>query len=701
MKILIVCDTFPPEFAPRMGYLCKYLKRMGCMADVVCEQYSEDTRFDFLADSAHKVKRVRFYRSLSLPKPRLEWGAWAFRDLFFHAKDKKLVREIQRDTAFTGYDLVLCSTYRTFPLRTAAILAKHFHVPLVADLRDIVEQYPDRSYLTHRLPFASLVTRQLLKERNRVLRRAAAVVSVSEWHSEFLKRFNPNTHLIYNGYDPELFFPEHRADPYFRIVFTGRMISVENRNPEWLFKAVSHLLRAGKIDKSDFRLCWYTDEKTRQYIQNESEKYGIGDISECRGFVSAPQIPALLNGASVLLQLANVADTQGPKGIMTTKFFEALAVGKPLLLVRSDESCLEALVNRYHCGLAARQEKEIEAFIEEQYALWRKNGHTEIPVDPDIERRFSRERQAEAFLALFRDCIVKRAFPNPTGALFLQEWWWRALCPEKDMRLLQTEENGRLTGFWPLARRKRLGGLCRVYAAPVLTQHTGPWVLERKYLKELLLQIPSKAMLCVNVGWDLTEEERALCRERGMECRNRVTHRIEDVSDLEKVWAGMTPARQRQIKKGLKYLHRVENPSVEMLLELQQETFGRRKLSLPYSPTTVRRLYNAVKEHGAGELVALADAGNRIMACGLFVYDNKACYSLMHGFRKTEKDWGAGSLLQWEGIRTASSRGLVFDFEGSNIETIARFNLSFGAKPFTYTCIERYRTLFRLLRGIK
>ncbi|MDE5575462.1 MAG: glycosyltransferase, partial [Bacteroidales bacterium] len=405
MKILIVCDAFPPEFAPRMGYLCKYLSRMGCTADVVCEQYSEDMRFDFLADSAHKVKRIRFYRSLSLPKPRWEWGAWAFRDLFFHAKDKKLVHEIQRDTEFLGYDLVLCSTYRTFPLRAAAILARHFQVPLVADLRDIVEQYPDRSYLTHRLPFAALITRHLLKERNRVLRQAAAVVSVSEWHREFLKRFNSNTCLIYNGYDPELFFPEHRADPYFRIVFTGRMISVENRNPEWLFKAISHLLRSEKINKADFRLCWYTDEKTRQYIQNESERHEIGDISECMGFVSAQQVPALLNRASVLLQLANVADTQGPKGVMTTKFFEALAVGKPLLMVPSDESYLAKLLRRYECGLAATDIESVESFIEKQYNKWKQTGSTQIAVHPEISGLFSREEQAKQFLQLFHNIL--------------------------------------------------------------------------------------------------------------------------------------------------------------------------------------------------------------------------------------------------------------------------------------------------------
>ncbi len=402
MKILIVCDVFPPEFAPRMGYLCKYLIRMGCTADVVCEQYSEDTRFDLLAESANKIKRVRFFRSLALPKPRWEWSLLAFRDLFFHHKDKRLAHEIQRDKAFSGYDLVLCSTYRTFPLRAAAILARHFQVPLVADLRDIIEQYPDRSYLTHRLPFASLITRHLLKERNRVLHQAAAVVSVSEWHREYLKRFNPNTHLIYNGYDPELFYPEHQADPYFRIVFTGRMLSSKIRNPDWLFEAVSRLKQNGQISDSDFRICWHIEPEGKRPLQELAHRYGIETLSECHDFIPADEVPALLNRSSILFQMANKADENGPKGIMTTKFFEALAIGKPLLLVRSDESYLEALINRYHCGLAARNVESIMEFILNQYQKWKETGNTAIPVNPEIERLFSRKGQAAQFLQLFK-----------------------------------------------------------------------------------------------------------------------------------------------------------------------------------------------------------------------------------------------------------------------------------------------------------
>lgn len=405
MKILIVCDGFPPDFAPRMGYLSKYLVRMGCQTDVVCEEFANNQGFDFLAQAASKIKRIRFYRSLDMPKPRTEWARLMLRDLLFHYRDKRLVHEIQKDKDFSGYDLVLGCTYRTFPLKAAQILATYFQVPLVVDLRDILEQYPQKFYTTHRMPFAHCLARHLIKERNRVLGKAAAVVSVSEWHRTFLKQFNPNTYLIYNGYDPELFFPDHHVDPYFRIVFTGRMLSFKIRNPDWLFEAVARLKQNGMISDTDFRLCWYVDQEGQHLLHEMAQNYGIESLSECHGFVPAHKVPALLNRSSILFQMANKADENGPKGIMTTKFFEALAVGKPLLLVRSDESYLESLINRYHCGLAARNVESIMDFILTQYQKWKETGSTAIPVNPEIERYFSRKEQAGQFLQLFKTIL--------------------------------------------------------------------------------------------------------------------------------------------------------------------------------------------------------------------------------------------------------------------------------------------------------
>lgn len=409
MKILIVCDVFPPEFAPRMGYLCKYLSRMDCVADVITEQYADDQRFAFIANPSGKIKRIRFYRSLKTPKPMLEWGILLLRDLLFHYKDRRFVTEIKKDKEFSGYDLVLCSTYRTFPLEAAARLSKHFNIPLMVDLRDIIEQYPDQSYLYHRFPFSGLFlkpfTRRLLKKRNKVLAKASAVVSVSPWHVDFLKAFNLNTHLIYNGYDPEIFFPEPQKDPYFRIVYTGRIISLAISNPELLFQAVADLVKAGRVNPNDFRIDWYCDPATRQYVLHLAGQYGIEEITECFSFISTQEVPVVLNRASLLLVLVNTSGENGPKGIMTTKFFEYLAVGKPLLLMPDNNSHLSEIIDRYHCGLSASHVEDIKQFIENQYGIWKQQGYTRVEVNPQVHELFSRKAQAGQFLKLFREVV--------------------------------------------------------------------------------------------------------------------------------------------------------------------------------------------------------------------------------------------------------------------------------------------------------
>lgn len=421
MKVLLVCDQFPPGFGPRMGYLCKYLKREGCSVDVVSEYY-EDTRYQFLCGNTHAEKTVAFYRKASEGGGgKGEWMKVMLADFLWEYKDRRMYKAVVSDPAWNNYDLVLCSTFRTFPLPAARRLARHFGVPLVADLRDIVEQYPDNSYILHGNAFGSgrlfrwisalaekVFTARIQRQRNKVLRKADAVVSVSPWHQEFLKKFNQRSFLIYNGYDPEVFFPAPVADSVFRITYTGRLISANMRNPDLLFEAVARLRDAGKIHAEDFRLCWYVDKDSMPVVQAWAKEYGLEDFVECQGFVPASEVPAVLNRSSVLLQLANVADEKGPKGIMTTKFFEALAIGKPLLLVRHDESYLGALVEELGCGLAARTVDEVSAFLEAEYGKWKQSGSTQREVNQEIVGRFSRKEQALSFLRVFEQVVESR-----------------------------------------------------------------------------------------------------------------------------------------------------------------------------------------------------------------------------------------------------------------------------------------------------
>ncbi len=282
--------------------------------------------------------------------------------------------------------------------------------------------------------------------------------------------------------------------------------------------------------------------------------------------------------------------------------------------------------------------------------------------------------------------------------LFLQEWWWDAVCPPAERLVLGLDEAASAgTAFWPLAKVKRYGGMFSVLSMPPLTQHSGPWLADRASFSTLLSHLPRTANIKMNLSFALSEKAIQQARQAGIRVSEGATYVIRDCRDLEKVFASIKPAQQRQIRKGMRNLHLLPEADAEMLISLQQETFARQGRKSPYPEKVVRRLCETVQRHEAGRLVALADAEENVMACGLFVWDNNRCYSLTHGFHKTGQNVGAGSLLQWEGIRIAAEKGLIFDFEGSNIESIARFNSSFGSIKETYSRLERYSWGMKML----
>ncbi len=418
MNVLVVCDHFPPAFAPRMGYLCKYLRASGHEVDVVFERLEGDERYAYLCGYASKECGLRFYgKESSGWKRKWRWSTVMLRDLLGHYKDRQVCKTVFRWTNQEGrmYDVVLACSYRTFPLWAASRVAKKLGLPLVVDLRDIIEQYPDRSYLQHHLVKGKIgecveewQTKYLLRQRNRVLRRADAIVSVSPWHVDYLKRFNPAVHLVYNGYDPEIFYPAPQRDSVFRITYTGRIISFQIRDPEILFKAVALLKTKGIVSGKDFRLCWYVDKASQRMIEKLGIVEGVADLMEMHDFVAAAEVPEVLNRSSVLLQLANVATGNGPKGIMSTKVFEALAIGKPILLVPDDCSFLGRLVESSGMGLAAKTVEEVARFIEAEYGKWQKTGSTQREVNREIVGRFSRKEQAMSFLHIFEQVVESR-----------------------------------------------------------------------------------------------------------------------------------------------------------------------------------------------------------------------------------------------------------------------------------------------------
>jgi hypothetical protein len=86
---------------------------------------------------------------------------------------------------------------------------------------------------------------------------------------------------------------------------------------------------------------------------------------------------------------------------MTTKFFEALAVQRPILCVQGDEGCLEETIRLTRAGLSAHNVAETRQFIEQYYKQWLASGQTTIDADRAEIEKFSRKTQAEQFIRIF------------------------------------------------------------------------------------------------------------------------------------------------------------------------------------------------------------------------------------------------------------------------------------------------------------
>ena len=87
----------------------------------------------------------------------------------------------------------------------------------------------------------------------------------------------------------------------------------------------------------------------------------------------------------------------------TTKFFESLAVEKPILCVQSDEAYLAEAIKETHSGLAATRVDEVYDFLKHYYEEWQEKGYTTSPVNRDKLSNYSRKEQASQFARIFEE----------------------------------------------------------------------------------------------------------------------------------------------------------------------------------------------------------------------------------------------------------------------------------------------------------
>jgi len=363
-RLLILSDPpMAPGYLPRLRYLCDYLYEQGYSMHLYTERKSS---LDFAHD--YPITTIPVYTGSTV-----DWLIKSIWSLLTNWHERYFAKAVARTIAEQTYDAVVCTTFSTFPLGAAVQIAHLRHIPLIADIRDVDEQVDHSTYQYEHQQWWLRPGRWFyraiqLHRRNQALRQADVVTTVSPWHVDFLKTFNPNVHLIYNGFDPRQFYHQDIPVDKFRITYIGSFFAFHH--PEPLYQAVQEL------NLPDVEVCFHTPTQDP---------------------VPHTQIGNTIRHSSIMLVLTSTQT----HGMMTTKFSEILGCEKPLICIPSDQGCLAEAIRQTHAGIATDSIDEIKAFIQAQYQEWKQQGYTHQKVrKKDMFNRLNIMQQLDHLLSL-------------------------------------------------------------------------------------------------------------------------------------------------------------------------------------------------------------------------------------------------------------------------------------------------------------
>lgn len=288
--------------------------------------------------------------------------------------------------------------------------------------------------------------------------------------------------------------------------------------------------------------------------------------------------------------------------------------------------------------------------------------------------------------------------------VFMMPWWLDAVCAGKEWDVLLAEdEQGEIIGVMPYLLRKR--AWMKYIIMPQQTQTGGIWVTP-----EITADRWKTAEVCRSIKEQLDRMGLAyyyqqympgsLCvdamRALGFKTKERVTYRIEDLSDMDAVIEGFSKNKKRQLQKALS-LHADRTMEVEDFYRFHSDCLAAKKRKISYSREFLLVLERKARRLGQCGILSICNADGVPYAAAFLVWDKNFMYYLIPTINPAFGDSGAGALLVLEAMKMAREKQVLFDFEGSMERGTAKHYKQFGSTPVTYYGVEKYyKPLFRI-----
>jgi len=406
-KLLIISMYFPPfagAGATRFASLTKFIGQADWEPQVLTADWLPTNTNRYSKTFGSSVKRFVIHKA-TIPKlasvdsdaSKLTRFVTRVKNYVavrrqFIAWKKSCMRDFEKTTEQHGpFDAMIATAPPWQALEVASKISEQYNIPWIADYRDIFEEsMPERKWNAQ-----GDYERKLLKN-------ATCAVTVSEELVGHLEnRMELPVHCIPNGFDPDEFMAVEKSKvEKFTITYTGTLYPPGHPSrvsPRILFEVLDDMSNQGVIDIDDFEVVFIgcSASKLSQHINGTKS----GQVVKSIEWLERDQAILKQQQATMLLLLGSLEC----QGIMTSKLFEYLASGRPIVAIPSDNGSIDRVIESCRAGYFASTKREIAKIISDNYGQWKTGKGVRFDGDPKEIEKYSRKTQAYKFLELLEE----------------------------------------------------------------------------------------------------------------------------------------------------------------------------------------------------------------------------------------------------------------------------------------------------------
>jgi glycosyltransferase involved in cell wall biosynthesis len=254
---------------------------------------------------------------------------------------------------------------------------------------------------------------------NHLILRSAAALShcTPAWTRDMEKELHRPVTCLVNAYDAEQMAAAWRQQfDRFTVVYAGT-VEPEVRDPRVFFAGMS-LLRSEMPALADKIKFIYIGSQG-DFLRKRAQEYGVSDLVQTLGSLSAPEVLPYIKGAHLLLMFLNQTNPF-LVGCLSAKSAEYIGSGRPILLVSKTKNNYETdlirLVRDTGSGWVAQSELDVVGILRKALEQYEASGDTFPPGGGCYAiGNLSYEHQAQKLAALLeriaqgeRDPLIER-----------------------------------------------------------------------------------------------------------------------------------------------------------------------------------------------------------------------------------------------------------------------------------------------------